>query len=526
MLLTLTLIALALIATAPSASAEPAKVRGWIFLDKDEEYMRSALPKAREMGINHVEFSHDIVMTAEEMLYHKDVTAMLKRLTRLYKANGIETFAWTHEFEGVPAEFMKGERIDLDNPRFWEWLGDKYRAVFKAIPDLDGLVLTMSETWRTPMRDEFFETDLDRAQRITKIVTTIHDAIAPMGKRIWVRTWGNLSSAGLRDILPQIKEGIENCPPDVAVHNKHTASDFYFLARSPLIGTFGNRDEIIEFDPAGEFHGQAVVPWCAPEYYKADWDFCLAKGADGAVARVDRMANNALDTPNEVTIYALSRYLRDPSATPEQCWKEWTAKRFGPDAARVAESALAKTDEIITKTFFTFRCYWMNDHSNVPDYTYSPSHLKGSSAKDIDPELAEGEPKLLNPTPESLAQVLAEKDRAISLCREAISEIDAAKDKFRPDDYTWLMRYVEKELLFAKVYRSLNEVYFRTELVKKNLDTREDMETAIQTLLGYADYIDRRFGPNKRLVCTFKPRGFMAIRIREFVEQARKEVDK
>lgn len=506
------------------SSAKPAAVRGWIFLDYDEEYMRSAIPKALEMGINHVEFSHDIVMTAEEVINQPERAAVLRRLAKEYKANGIETFMWTHELEAVPQEFIKNDKIDLNNPGFWNWLGNKYRRVFELVPDLDGLVLTMSETWRSPLRDHYFETDLDVAGRITKIVTTIHDAIAPMNKRIWVRTWGNLGSQGLKDIPYQIRKGIMDCPPGVAVHNKHTVGDFYFLTRSLLIGTWGDRDEIIEFDPAGEFHGQAVVPWCAPEYFKADWDYCLSKGVDGAVARVDRMANNALDTPNELSIYAIACYLRDPSATPEQCWKEWTVKRFGEKAAPVAESALRKTDEIITKTFYTFRCYWMQDHSNVPEYHYSPGHLRGSSAAGIDDELAANEPKLLDPTPESLAEVLAEKDRALALCREAIAEIEAAKSDFDPDDYIWLRQYFDRELLLVKVYRSLNEVYFRTELLKKGQGTREELEESITTLLGYADYIERRFGPDIRLVCTFKPRGFIVPRIRQFVEQAREQV--
>jgi hypothetical protein len=513
-----------LLSACQVAFAQPAKVRGWIFLDRNEDYLRSALPKAKEMGINHVEFSHDIVMNAEQIIGEPDRAALLRRMTRLYKANGIETFVWTHEFEGVPGTFIKNDRIDTNNPELWEWLAAKYRRVFETLPDLDGLVLTMSETWRTPLRDQYFTEGLNLSQRITKIVTAIHDAIAPMGKRLWVRTWGNLGAEGLKTTLPKIAEGIKNCPPDVAVHNKHTAGDFYFLTRSPLIGCFDGRDEIIEFDPAGEFHGQAVVPWCAPEYYKSDWDYCLSKGADGAVARVDRMANNALGTPNEVTIYALSRYLMDPSATPDECWKEWTVKRFGPEAATVAESALRKTDEIITSTFYTLRCYFMQDHSNVPDYDYPARHLRGSSAKGIDDALATNEPKLLDPTPEALAEVLAEKDRAISLCRQAIAELEAGRAGFRPEDYIWLRRYFDRELLLAKVYRQLHEVYFRAELAKKGLGTREDFEESVKPLLGYAYYIERRFGPEVRPVCTFKPRGLIVKRIREFVEQARARV--
>ena len=250
-----------LLSACQVAFAQPAKVRGWIFLDRNEDYLRSALPKAKEMGINHVEFSHDIVMNAEQIIGEPDRAALLRRMTRLYKANGIETFVWTHEFEGVPGTFIKNDRIDTNNPELWEWLAAKYRRVFETLPDLDGLVLTMSETWRTPLRDQYFTEGLDLSQRITKIVTAIHDAIAPMGKRLWVRTWGNLGAEGLKTTLPKIAEGIKNCPPDVAVHNKHTAGDFYFLTRSPLIGCFDGRDEIIEFDPAGESWKLRAEEW-------------------------------------------------------------------------------------------------------------------------------------------------------------------------------------------------------------------------------------------------------------------------
>src|ERR1700743_734759 len=130
----------AIIAAAPETQSAAAPlpdgtpVRGWTLLSNSEPDDMVTLAAAKDYQINHIELSHEIVHNLFEIKDDKRC-ALVNRLTdAAHQAGAAEVVLWDHAFYNLnyyPAEFRTGEKgtIDLDNPKFWEWLKDDYRKM-------------------------------------------------------------------------------------------------------------------------------------------------------------------------------------------------------------------------------------------------------------------------------------------------------------------------------------------------------------------------------------------------------------
>jgi len=84
----------------------------------------------------------------------------------------------------------------------------------------------------------------------------------------------------------------------------------------------------------------------------------------------------------------------------------------------------------------------------------------------------------------------------------------------------------QKELLLGQVYRSLNEVYLRSELARKGQKSADSLESSISLLPSYADWIEKRYGPETRIEDPRGSRGLVVQHIGKFAAQAREQVSK
>ncbi len=115
-------------------------VNGWILLDSDLEHVAEVVKMAKDFGVNHVQLSHDLIMDIDEVIFD-DEESLQKRerladAASLAKAEGLEVFAWAHEFTGNRLTVC----FDPEDP-FWDERRDAYRLFFEQQPDIDGIVL-------------------------------------------------------------------------------------------------------------------------------------------------------------------------------------------------------------------------------------------------------------------------------------------------------------------------------------------------------------------------------------------------
>jgi len=496
---------LCIVACATTPRGQERQIRGkiskaWILLDDDVPYLKKMIRLAPEYRIDSIQISHDMCMFAEQILDDEKRAAEIRELVDLGNSFGLEMYIWSHEIAGLPEEFKPREddKIDLDDPRLFEWIEDKYDRLFQTLPDLSGIVMTYSETDVKIFDDARVRSALDHSERITKLTNAIHAACKRRGKKLIARDWANVGTGKWNELL-EFEEGLWKSDPEVVVMTKHTAGDWYLLADNPLMGSVAPHRQICEFDLAGEHHGLQIIPWCHPNYIEDRWEWARSKGVVGAAARTERHERHVLGTPGEVNLYAFSEIIDNPKKSTDKIWHEWATKEYGPKAADKVVSALKRTDEIVLKTFYARRVYWGSSHSRIPQYAYLHNHLKGKTAVPFDPSFAPVEKSLLEPDESTLQWVLQEKDEALALVEASLRDIEDAREDLKRQDYLDLKDALEHSHAICRLFRCINECYFYVRFHERNLDGRskywaDRFRESLPRLIAARDHVFARWG--------------------------------
>jgi hypothetical protein len=432
--------------------------RAWQFHKLDVPYVLDTMKLAKDYDVNTVVFSHDMIGYASQLLDGTDRGAKLTQLAKAAHAGKLRAWIWVREFQNVPDRFVENKVVQLDRPGFWDWLASRYEEVFTKYPDFDGLMLTFHETQYKVFDNRQVHSALSMPDRFAKMINTIDSVALKHGKDFIVRSF-----VYEPEEMQWFREGYAKTGPHVMIQTKCEPHDWDpFYPNDPLIGEFPGRKQIIEFDGSSEFTGKNRIPYTQPEYFERRWRYDLSKpGVVGYNLRLDHGGYDAIRTPNEINIYAMSRMTADPKVTGEQIWKEWTQKRYGA-AAEEVEAALKPTFDVVNLSFFALQ-FWITDHSALPKFDYADSHLRmRTMAKwyPNEPKWAALEQKLRNPDPKLLEDILAEKDRAIALAQDSLRHLEAAKSKLKPeqfDDLYWRLALAERT---AHVWKLHAEAFF------------------------------------------------------------------
>ncbi len=477
------------------------QVRGWVLMDYDMGHLRSVIEQAPALRVNHLQFSHQLAMYAEEvavdMQRQRDINELI---TRAHEKN-IETYIWTHEMQCVPAQFFQDGKVNLDDEATWRWLKDRYRSLFQVLPEIDGVILTLTETrYRVDDDNEIFSS-LMPAERLAKAINTIYDVCREFDKGLYVRTF-----TWVPKDLTWMVEALRRVPDEVRVMSKEAWGDwFQYSPYNPFIGVMGNHPQIMEFDLWGEYAGGAHLPWCYPDYMKDRSRDGLKKGNVEAISRIhnpDRVPQKDQDdgfsTPNEFNIYTLSRLLDNPETEVEEIWQQWASERFGAQAAPYVISALKRTNDIVQKTFFLLGFVFLSDRH--------PTFAKAETREHIgfgvrfhsqwNPALKLLGEALLHPSEETVIRVTHEKYEAISLCQKSLNDLEKAKPFLKDPDYVALKRGFERALVIARVWCALSKITLRYRWMRSaNLpELRGDLAHDALELSHLADEIEREYG--------------------------------
>ncbi len=322
--------------------------RAWQFHKLDVPYVRETMKLARNYDVNTVVFSHSMIGYASQLFDGTDRGAKLRQLAKDAHSQNLRVWIWVREFQGVPAEFLKDKAVQLDRPGFWDWLEKRYEGVFKDYPEFDGIILTFHETQYRVFDARQVQSALSMPDRFTRMIDTIERACARHGKDFIVRSFLYEPQE-----LAWFKEGYEKTARRVMIQTKCEPHDWDpFYPHHPLIGAFPGRQQIVEFDCSSEYTGKNRVPYTQPEYFEHRWRYDLSKGVAGYNLRLDHGGYDALSTPNEINIYAMHRFTREPGVRAATVWKDWTVAHYGQQAATEIEKALKPTFDIVNKSFF------------------------------------------------------------------------------------------------------------------------------------------------------------------------------
>lgn len=492
-----------------------ANLRGWQFHDDDMNYLRKMIDLAPEYNINHIELSHNMIWYTEDVLNNESKQKNFNKLIERAHKNNLELFIWTHEISTLPEKFIVNGKTDLDNPKLWEWLKDKYRTLFQVIPGVDGMVLTLSETKIKVYEDSKVITTLSKSERVAKLLRTIYEVCKEYNKTLYVRTWA---------AVEWITEGIKMTPKEIGVMNKVTQSDFgTYWPHHPNIGIYGDRPQVVEFDLCGQYLGRSQIPSAKPAYIKYRWRYAFGKGVIGAIGRVGTLEQNfsgkmgnlqienthVIGTPNEINLYAFSKILANPDIDIDKIWEEWAGKKYGSDAVPYIISAYKRTFDIARQLYreagevnaqLDKERVVLTTHSAVPWWgILDADRPEGRFWKKIEDDYIF---KHVQDNGDLTKKIQESFDPIIEMCKKSLKDLKGAKTYLKEKDYLYLRSYLEKELVVIKVFKQIKKVMIRFAMAEKSegLRKRENKELlnkASQDLLVLADHIEKKFGSDQ-----------------------------
>lgn len=451
--------------------------RVWQLQDYNMEHIKRVIELAAKSNINRIQLSHHIVMDSEQILESPQLAADINKICTWAHEKGIKVDVWTHELNGVPADLRKDGKANLDDPKLWEWLKEKYVKVFKLCPDMDGLVLTLQETDMSIYHENKVLSSIPPEQRVARLVDELASVCKSQNKELFVRTFSYEPQE-----LKYISDGLKTSKSDIIVMLKCQPMDWQpFYPDNPAIGNVGNHPQIVEFDLGHEFTGRSRTPYIDLDYLERRLNYALDKNIAGAVLRIERHQFHSLDTPNWGSVVVFSAKLNNPCLDQKKSFREWIENRYGKEAAPYLEKAFSRTFDTVNKTYFVLG-EWITNHSMLPDYAYATRSLMNRSISKWDPSGKSAQQELLSPNEAVIMKIDAEKSDAINLALASIRDISAAKKYLKDEDYKELASLFERQFAAALVWKAHFDLYFNIRRYEK--DPKEEMAKQIEGIIS------------------------------------------
>jgi hypothetical protein len=298
--------------TEPISVNDCMPVRGWEIMYADVGHLDHVIARAPEFGINHIQIGGGLLHRAIQLLDEPWRVSLVNRVIERAHKQGIELFIWTHELDGLPPEFFQDGRVDLRSDAVWELLERRYAEVFKVIPDVDGLVLSIQETQVPISEDSKVISDEPAARRMVRLVNRMHDICVRHGKKLIFRLFYYN-----KDEIDFMCRELQEIPAEVMAMAKCQVGDWspivpHESAVDPVLAS--GRQVLIEYDLGDEYYGQCEFPYIVPAYLQYRMNHFANLGVCGSVARLERYFGTALGTMKEVDLEVFGQLLQQPSA--------------------------------------------------------------------------------------------------------------------------------------------------------------------------------------------------------------------
>ena len=257
--------------------------------------------------------------------------ATLKEILRMAHESERPVLYWHREIM-VPSEIIKlvpglldrnGE-FDLLGSDFEELIRYKIESAFAAIPELDGVVLTLTEADYSVIHNSTPD-KYPPEKVVEKIVRIFASELQKRGKRFVLRSFGSIAK-DYKDILDGAALAAKEF--HFEIETKITPYDFVpFLPVNPFFRDIPGVKNSAELDSLGEFLGAGYLPAANVENIVRYAGEARAKGITRYAIRIDRIGN-CIFNAHEINLFAYHRAIENPEITAEEIWKEWSGIRW------------------------------------------------------------------------------------------------------------------------------------------------------------------------------------------------------
>jgi len=486
-----------LTAVSTAAAAQQFQVRGWEILDNDPDHVNRLIDLAPEYGINHIEFTHAIIMHINAIVDNPATRELVDSASRRADELGIETFVWSHEYntdnmvECVDPSKKAGKK-------FWKKRRAVYRKALEAVPSVDGVVIMFGSSHPDPWGLMCpCCGSMSHADRVRIIIEQVGAEMASLGKKLYVRTFIHTP-----DELEIVGEAIRTARNvEFTVMTKDVPADWQpYYPNNSLIGNVAGRPQVIEFDLGCEYWGQSMIPFQLVDYLRRRVDFWLTKGTVvGSVARVERGSSDVFGTPNEINAFAYSRMLEDPGVKDGDIWKQWVKSFYGLEPgtpeSELLIKALGRTFDAGRKMYYTKGFWSLEKGSGLPKTGRVASLLDRRSTADYDPDFKYVYDDLSNPTQQTMLELWQENSEAEQLAEKSLNDVRSLKAALG-DKYDQLETQLRKFRYCTSVWKHLTDTTWRFGVWKRGgaeSDARI-IEMNLRKLAALADEIEGDLG--------------------------------
>lgn len=509
-----------------------ARLRCWCITNYDMPYIKRIIELASELGINTIQLNGEpelggIVNSVDDVLENPKLQQDLNEIIRLSASKGIKVQIWTNEFSNIPFRLLNNEKLNYDYITFWHWMNQKYDSLFKALPQLNGIVMSFGTTQISPAKDDLIKSNLPRPERYASVINLVYQICKSHNRTLFIRnnTWRVSEMEDFRKALDWV-------PAEVNIMLKASVFDFIqTYPRNPLLGKLAPHPQIIELDLLGLRLGQANLPWnCVNDLKTQLKSVAVDTGIIGACGHIDLYRNSIENSANEINLYAFSNLLENPEAPMEELWKRWIGRRYGTKAIPEIVPALKRTEEILPKIFYTLGFHFLSQMSNLPPY-YQVSNT-GLIEFDIlvtsqwDKLFKIRGEELLIPTTTIVDSVLAEKYEAMSLCRQSLENVERSISAgwLSGEKAEELNHLFLKELTCAKIWYAFSDAIFALRIFRTTPDplNHDKVKKALQRLCDIQKETRNVYGADFRIVQNNKNpenNSWQSIPIHEQLEQ-------
>ena len=335
--------------------------------EPDVEQARKLIDMGVGLGIDGIEIAYGIercvtyvemegVRGGEEAEAILETRRAVQAIAEYAQQQGLSVGMWMHQISGprdlldaIPDLRAPDGFIDLESPLIPELVGAGVSEFFEAVPEVDEVVLTLTETQVCVMRRPFSSIPL--AERAQRVIQAVVDAVRYYGKGLVVRPFSPLAEdyQAILAALEKVKYG------SLSVMMKTEPYDWHpFLPNNPHMRKVASHELRAEADACGEYYGRTVFPACYPDYLIDRMRFAADRGATGFVLRADRSGRSVVETLNEINLIAATAWAKDQSVDIGHLWELWAQSRLcGPDAdLEGVVEVLAQTFEVIKNALY------------------------------------------------------------------------------------------------------------------------------------------------------------------------------
>lgn len=475
--------------------------RSWQFQCDDWEYLKEAIPLAKNRGMNRIQLSHDIIMDAEELWEDddKETLALVRKCIALAQKHDLKVDMWTHEFSSVPDKYIKNGRIRV-NSGLWEWLHNKYERVFNLLPELDGLVLTFAETDYEVYKGSKIEKQEKAISNIVQLSEHMHEICNINDKIIILRTFVHFPREldWIGTAFSKVCDKLADSG-NIVIMSKIIPHDWHpYYPYSPMLGKFDNVPQIVELDLGNEYTGKNYILYPMVDYISEALNYSMEHKIDGAVGRVEREQHLAIGTPNQINIYAFSKMVNGLDLQPEQIWNEWCQKQYGKEVVTELIPVLKRFYDITNITLFPLM-QWLYMHTTISDYPYALKHLTRFDNYSIRRWIPAYHYQYLYeqkryPTPDTFLKIEHEKNLARKLLERSQKDLELIRNDLEKEDYKTLKHYFDLSALMLEIYKHHSLSFFkmvRYENIKCNNQTKSQECSKLESqILKHCDKLD------------------------------------